>query len=42
MTTMEVGGLIAPTRLLTPPNMKSLIGAKELYEKDNLLATIGF
>ncbi len=35
-TTMEVGGLIAQTRLLTTPNTTSLIGAIELSKKDNI------
>jgi hypothetical protein len=39
---MEVGGLIAPTRLLTSPNMTSLIGAIELSEKDDILVNVGF
>jgi len=39
---MEVGGLTTPTRLPTPPNTTSLIGAIKSFEKDNLLATTGF
>jgi hypothetical protein len=39
---MEAYGLTTPTRLLTPPNMASLIGAIELFEKNNLLTTVGF
>jgi hypothetical protein len=35
---MEVGGLIAPTRLLTTPNMTSLIGAIEFSEKDDIFS----
>jgi hypothetical protein len=33
---MEIGGLIAQTRLLTTPNTTSLIGAIELSKKDNI------
>jgi hypothetical protein len=39
---MEASGLTTPTRLLTPPNMASLIGAIELFAKNNLLTTAGF
>jgi len=39
---MEAGGLTTPTRLLTPPNMASLIGAIELFEKNNILTTARF
>jgi len=39
---MEVGGLTTPTKLPTAPNTTSLIGAIELSEKYDLLATIGF
>jgi hypothetical protein len=41
-TKIEAGGSTAPTTLPTPPNTASLIGAIELSEKNNLLATTGF
>jgi len=42
ITTIEVSGLTTPTRLPTPPNTTSLIGAIEFSKKNNLLTTARF
>jgi hypothetical protein len=39
---VEIAGLSAPIGLFQAPNIVSLIGAIELWEKDNLLAFAKF